>query len=179
MPTVELFFDASSESRIRDLSNQFASFGSPIIRESSVRPHITLLACDSMDVTTASTFLERIATITPSFAVSLGSFGLFPAPLPVAFLAPKVTSDLLALQARIFAEFSSLAAGCSSLYSPEQWIPHCTLALELSPQHLGFALDACRTFGLPLACIASEIGLVEYSPCRQLYSKSLATVRDA
>ena len=179
MPAVELFFDGLSESRICDLWHQFDSFGPPSMRDSSVRPHITLLACDSMDVTTASTFLERIATVTPSFAVSLGSLGLFPAPLPVAFLAPKVTSDLLALQARIFAEFSSLAAGCSSLYSPEQWIPHCTIALELSPQHLGFALDACRAFGLPLACIASEISLVDYSPCRQLYSKSLATVRDA
>lgn len=179
MPTIELFFDALSESRIRDLWHQFDSFGPPIMRDSNVRPHITLLACDSVDVTAASAFLERVATVTPSFPVSLRSFGLFPAPLPVAFLAPKVTSDLLVLQARIFAEFSPLAAGCSSLYSPEQWIPHCTLALELSPQHLGFALDACRTFGLPLACIASEIGLVDYSPCRQLYSKSLATVRDA
>jgi hypothetical protein len=47
MPTVELFFDASSESRIRDLSNQFASFESPLMRESSVRPHITKLTNDS------------------------------------------------------------------------------------------------------------------------------------
>ena len=179
MPTIELFFDGSSESRIRDLWNQFASFGSPFMRDSGVRPHITLFACDSVDLTAASTLLDRFATETFSFPISLASFGFFPASLPVAFLAAKVTSELLGMHARLFAEFSALAAGASALYSPKQWIPHCTLAPELSPQHLGFALDACCSFGLPLACIASEIGLVEYWPCRQLYGKSLATVTNA
>jgi 2'-5' RNA ligase len=179
MPTVELFFDASSESRLRELWEQFASFGVPFMRDSGARPHITLLACDSVDVTAASANLDRFAALTSSFPISLASFGLFPKPLSVAFLAAKVTSDLLALHARFFTEFSALAAGCSSLYSPEQWIPHCTLAPDLPPQHLGLALDTCRSFGLPLSCVASEIGLVEYWPCRQLYAKCLVANRNA
>jgi len=173
MATIEVFFDAASESRIRELWSQFALFGSPFMRDSGVRPHITLFACDSVDVTAVSSMLDRIAATTSAFQVSLASFGLFPAPLPVAFLAAKVTWDFLELHRRLFVECSALATGCNPLYSPEQWIPHCTLAPELPPQHLQLALGACRDFGLPFPCLVSEIGLVEYWPCRQLYAKPL------
>jgi hypothetical protein len=62
-----------------------------------VRPHITLLACDSVDVVEASTLLDRFAALTLSFPVCMALFGFFPGPPPAAFLAPKITSDLFGL----------------------------------------------------------------------------------
>ncbi|HEY5893784.1 MAG TPA: 2'-5' RNA ligase family protein [Chthoniobacterales bacterium] len=173
MPTIELFFDAASESRVRTLWDEFAFFGSAFMRDSGARPHITLAACESVDVAAAGELLDRFAASTPSFAVSLSSFGLFPAEQSAAYLAPKVTSELLTLHVRFLMEFSAVARHCCPLYSPEQWVPHCTLAPDLSPQHLGPALDLCRSSRLPLTCTISEIGLVDYWPCQQLYVKPL------
>lgn len=179
MPTVELFFDASSESQVRGLWDEFASFGYPFMRDSGARPHITLALCESVDVSGASKLLDRFAAATPSFAVSLSSFGVFPGAQSPAYLAPKVTSELLDLHACFLMEFSAVGRDFSPLYSPQQWVPHCTLTPDLSPQHLGSALEVCRSSGLPLTCTISEIGLVEYWPCKQLYAKSLSGTRTA
>jgi 2'-5' RNA ligase len=171
MHTVELFFDAASESCILTVWDEFARFGSPSMRDSGIRPHITLAACASVDISAAIKLLGRFAGSTASFAVLMPSFGLFPAIESVAYLAPKVTSELLALHAWLFTEFSAIALNCSLLYSPEQWVPHCTLATNLSAQHLSFALDACRSLRLPLVCTVTEIGLIEYWPVKQLYAQ--------
>ncbi|HEY5892830.1 MAG TPA: hypothetical protein VIT91_06320 [Chthoniobacterales bacterium] len=64
MPTIELFFNAASESRVRTLWDEFASFGSAFMRDSGARPHITLVACEPVDVAAASELLDRFATST-------------------------------------------------------------------------------------------------------------------
>jgi hypothetical protein len=91
----------------------------------------------------------------------------------VAFLAPKVTSELLALQERVFGAFRGVAQGLWPHYEPAQWMPHCTLSIGLGPEHLEAAWEACRQFGLPRNCLVTEIGLVEFRPVRHLHTAAL------
>lgn len=175
---VEMFFDRPSDSRIRAVWNEVAVIATPLMPRSSVRPHVSLAVCESVDVPAARQFLDRFASSTPSFPISLSAFGMFPGAEGVAFLAPKVTSDLLALHASFFTEFSALANGCWEHYSPAQWVPHCTLAANLLPQQIAPVLEICRAIPLPLACTVSGVCLVECRPSQELYATSLAKNRD-
>src|SRR5208337_4936828 len=94
----------------------------------------------------------------------------------IAYLAPKVTPELLALHAPFFERFSSVARGIWPLYGFATWVPHCTLGIGLLPQQLAPAVEACQAFGLPLACTVAEVGLVEFRPVKQLQAALLSEV---
>jgi len=97
----------------------------------------------------------------------------------VAFLAPKVTPELLSLHARFFSEFSVIAHQCWPHYSTPAWVPHCTLASGFPPQQLSQALDICRAAELPIICSVTEIGLIEFRPIKQLYATPFTNDRNA
>jgi 2'-5' RNA ligase len=171
---VEMFFDMAGDPRIRGLWEEFAALGTPSMRDSGARPHISLAVCDSVAVPAACQLIDRFATATFSFPVALSSMGLFPAAAPVAYLAPKVTSELLSLHARFYSEFAVIAHQCWSHYSPSAWVPHCTLACGLPTQQLSPALEIGRAAELPILCTVTEIGLVEFHPVKQLHATSLS-----
>ena len=171
---IEMFFDRGSESRVYSLWDDFAGFGAPPMRDGAARPHVSLVVAESVDLPAACELLDRFARTTRPFPLSLASLGLFPSSDTVAYLAPKVTPELLALHGRFFERFSSVASGIWPHYAPATWVAHCTLAIGLLPQQLGPALHACRSFGLPLTCTVAEIGLVEFRPVKQLYAAPFA-----
>lgn len=169
---IEMFFDSGAESRLRALWNDIAAFGAAPMPESA-RPHISLAVCDSLDPSNARALLDRFTPHWPPLAIALASVGVFPSS-GVLFLAPKVTSQLLALHAAFFDKFQAMAVGFWEHYSPRHWVPHCTLAMNLAPEHLRSAHGVCAAFGLPLNCTLCEIGLVEFRPVRQLYAVPFA-----
>ena len=171
---VEMYFDSASESRVYSLWDDFARFGAPSMRDGAARPHVSLVVADSVDVPATCELVDRFARAAKPFPFSLASLGLFPSSETVAYLAPKVTPGLLAMHERFFDQFSSVASGIWQHYAPATWVAHCTLAIGLLPEQLGQALDACQSFGLPLACTVAEIGLVEFRPVKQLYAAPFA-----
>jgi 2'-5' RNA ligase len=176
---IEMYFDAETDFRIRALWEEFASIGASFMHDSGARPHVSLAVCESADLPATRQLLDRFAGATSGFPIAFSSLGMFPAAEPVAFLAPKVTSELLALHARFFSEFATVARDCWFHYSPSQWVPHCTLAMGLESHQIGRALDISHAAGLPLLGIVSEIGLVEFRPVRQLYATPFANAWNA
>lgn len=175
---IEMYFDAETDIRIRALWEEFASIGASFMRDSGARPHVSLAVCESVDLPAATQLLDHFAGETSRFPIAFSSLGVFPAEAPVAFLAPKVTAELLALHARFFPAFAALARDCWFHYSLSQWVPHCTLAMGLEPHHMGRALDICHAAGLPLVGIVSEIGLTKFLPIEHLHATPFANARN-
>ena len=171
---IEMFFDTASELRLYSLWDEFARFGAPSMRDGEARPHVTLAVADSVDLPATHELLDSFARTAKPFSLSLASLGLFPCSERIAYLAPKVTPELLALHGRFFDRFSGVARGIWQHYAPATWVPHCTLAMGLLPEQLVPAVDACQAFGLPLICTVVEIGLAEFRPVKQLYGVFLA-----
>jgi len=167
---IEMFFDSASEARIRLLWAALASPGAYAMANGDSRPHISLAVADSVDVPAARLLLEDFARGIMAFPLSMESLGFFLSKEQVAFLAPKATPELLALHARFFEQFSSVASGISQIYSPSTWVPHCTLAMGILPQQIALAVDACQSHGLPFGCSVAEIGLVEFPVVKQVCS---------
>lgn len=115
---VEMYFDAPSESRIRSLWDEFAKMGASFMRDSGARPHVSLVVADGVDLEATIRLLDSFAAPLPPFSVSLSSMGMFLSSECVAFLAPKVTTELLALQARFYDQFAAFAGGVCLHYSP-------------------------------------------------------------
>jgi 2'-5' RNA ligase len=174
---IEMYFDPETDLRIRALWKQLASLGTSSMHDSGARPHVSLAVCESADLPATRQLLDRFAGETSPFPISFSSLGVFPAAESVAFLAPKVTSELLALHARFFSEFATLARDCWPHYSPSQWAPHCTLAMGLEPHQMGRTLDICHAASLPLLGTVTEIGLIEFRPIKQLYVSPFANAR--
>lgn len=70
--------------------------------------------------------LADIAAEYAAFQVQTSGIGLFPAPVPVLFIAVRRNPSLDALHARIWEVMQPLAKGLS--YDPRDWLPHITLA---------------------------------------------------
>ena len=166
---VEMYFDAPTESRICSLWDEFAKFGASFMKESGARPHVSLVVADDVDPQATIKLIEGFAATLRPFSLSLSSIGVFPSNDRVAFLAPKVTTDLLALHARFFDQFAAVARGVWPYYAPAAWVPHCTLEMNLLPHQIGPAFDACRSVGMPLECTVRELGLVEFRPVKQIH----------
>jgi hypothetical protein len=170
---IELFFDVPSETRIYSLWDTFTKFGAPSMRSGDQRPHISLAVADAVDLPATQGLLNSFVRTLNPFPISMAALGFFTSAEQVAFLAPKVTPELLELHERFFVQFSSVAQGTWSHYAPASWIPHCTLTVGLISEQLSSAFAAVHSFGLPLDCTVVEIGLVEFFPIRHLHTVSL------
>jgi len=171
---IEMYFDAETDFRIRTIWEKFASIGVSFMHDSGGRPHVSLAVCEVVDIPAACQLLDRFAGATSHFSIAFSSLGMFPGAESVLFLAPKVTSELLALHARFFSEFASVSRDCWVRYSPSHWVPHCTFAMRLESHQISRALDICHAAGLPLVGSVCEIGLVETLPIKQLYAAPFA-----
>ena len=172
---IEMFFDNASESRIRALWSEFARFGASSMQDSNTRPHVSLVVAETVDLAAMRDLLDTCSRSTKSFSLSLASLGFFATSERVAYLAPKVTPDLLALHRSIYDQFSSHVSDFWPHYAPASWVPHCTLAMGQLPQPLGAAIDICQSIGLPVVCNVIELGLVEFPPVKQLYTVPLVS----
>jgi 2'-5' RNA ligase len=165
---LEIYFDSAGESYVRSIWDELAAVGISAMRDSGARPHVSLAVCDRIDLPSVPRLLDRFIASTPSFPIAFPSLGMFTTTELVVFFAPKVTTELLTLHARLFNHLKKTAEGCWAYYSPSNWVPHCTLAMGFPQEQLGRALDISRRSKLPLQWHVSAIGVVEFQPIRHL-----------
>ena len=166
--SVELYFDEASRARLQSLQNACTQFGGLPPRSDDARPHVSLVVAETLDLPAAQVLVRSFASANKPFELSLASVGFFPSTEQVAFLAPKVNTDLLALHAEFFGLFGTVASGIWQHYSPAQWVPHCTLATRYPGNRVQGLLELCGSLGLPLCCKVVEMGIVHFPPARQL-----------
>ncbi|WP_439594795.1 2'-5' RNA ligase family protein [Falsiroseomonas sp.] len=128
-------------------------------------PHITLLRGEDA----AEADLARAMAAAEAAAVDLtfASFGLFPGPPTVLFLAPVVTPALLALHATLAA---AVPAGVLHPHvQPGAWVLHATLAQD------GVDLDAALAgWTGPIAGRGLALELVRFPPPLVLARREMA-----
>jgi 2'-5' RNA ligase len=155
-----LRFDAATELAVRDLWARIAAAGFTVAGLHGHRPHITLAAYDVDDVETARSILDDALREERSFPIRLHALGVFPEPR-VVFLAPYVTDALFSLHAKILDRFA--AHGHTLVYDHlehNDWIPHCTLCVDLPPQDVAPVVDLCIRTWQPITGTVEAVGLL-------------------
>lgn len=119
-----------AENNVNDL---YESFG--------FRPHITLTEFSTNDFSAVSAELARLSQQLAPVDVRFSSLGIFPGLNGVFHLVPTINESLLLMQRQVRAALSPLCQDFSPLYEEQEWVPHCTLVLEMDPLELPRAYD--------------------------------------
>src|SRR5438067_6858832 len=162
--SVELMLDDAGDAAVRGLWAALEVVGIPSLATATHRqhvPHISLTVCDELDVDTAAASLADAFENRRGADLSLGFAGAFPGPPPVVFAGVISTDDLLNLQATVRKAISPCASSVWDYYLPNRWVPHCTLAMPVRPEHVGLAIETVLAAGLPVTSRAEAIAIAE------------------
>lgn len=165
---VLLGFDKDSENAILSLQNEVGiAIGNTFMADNQMLPHITLSLFTSEHPEECARIVEAFAAGGIDFPIRLGSVGVFNTELPVVNLLPVVTKELLALHDDLILQLTPIASDFQSYYLQPDWIPHCSAAINIEPDHLGAAVEAvCARFS-PRDVHISYVSLAECCPYRE------------
>ncbi|MBN2501457.1 MAG: 2'-5' RNA ligase family protein [Anaerolineales bacterium] len=91
-------------------------------------PHFSWLIAEDFDWDELAEVMAEIAAETKPFTVRTTGLALFTGEQPVVYIPVVCDSGLSALHERIWAQVASVGMEISSLYSPQTWMPHISLA---------------------------------------------------
>ncbi len=173
---VELYFDPSTEERVRDAWKAIDEAGiSDSMLKGGYRPHVSLGVCDHLETDSLAQELSIFGASVAPFRLSFPNIGIFSTSEGVVFLGVTVTEELLSVHAAFHKIFKKYAEDQREYYTVGRWVPHCTLAFGLSEHQVAETVTICQQIGLPTFTEVKEVGVVEVSPtsCQTLYAFNL------
>jgi len=165
-----LIFDAASDRKLREMTEHLAvNNRSETVLLSGLRPHLTLAEFDTDRYETVVLTMSNLASkILRPIPVKLASAGFFPNNPSVLYLAPIVDEQLLDLHRLVNNDLEPLCTTFSPLYREDNWVPHCTLALELDQDTFAASCAALAEVFTPLDTLAVQLSLIACCPfCEQ------------
>ena len=171
---VQLFFDSTSETIIRNAQEELAQSGvSFSTYDATVRPALLLALYDQLDIHACVGKLKVFAEMASPFALTFSCLGILPAEKTIFYLAPTVNQKLLDIHAYVHQLLKDSGTSSSTNYVPGYWIPHCALALDIDAKLTARAIEIGLSVPFPVHCQVEEIGVVECWPMKDLYSFGL------
>lgn len=144
--SIELVFDEATDETIGRQWDALAAAGLPSqgnIRSTSNRPHVTLIAADSLDPDVDHD-LARLAGVV-GMEVNVGALLLFRGRRATAARLVVPSTDLLALHAQIFTIAEPHIGGEPLTHiEPGSWTAHITLARRLTDDQLGLLMTTLQ-----------------------------------
>lgn len=169
---IELSFDPASEKRVVDLWRSIE--GGLDLEELGARPHVSLAVFrPPADPATLAKCLETYTRHADRLEFSFSSVGTFPGNEGIVFLSPSPSKELLETHQLLHSILENHGVAADDLYRPGSWVPHCTVAHELTNSEMQPAIDTARssnTFG-PIT--VQQVNLVEFRPVTELISKQI------
>ena len=143
---------------------QAFEFTDSILLKIGSSPHIALALFDDVDIALlcdiVSTFIQEVKPINLHF----GSIGIFPGNENTLFLAPVVTSELLALHHTLHKRLGENNLQGSPLYQPGSWVPHLTITMEEPWDECIKNLELIRGLDLLGDYLFNRMVIVEFRP---------------
>ncbi|KAK9113866.1 hypothetical protein Syun_020663 [Stephania yunnanensis] len=176
--SIELYFDPALENQVLKAWNVLArrQISTQLIEIES-RPHITLLSTPILlDPLKLQTLIKTFASKQEPLPITFSTAAAFAADRNLLFLAPTPTISLLQFQYQLLDLLKKESVEIGEEFAADSWIPHCAVAQEVPKSRMGEAFCILRDLKLPVSGYAMDIGLVEYSPARELFSFPLGNV---
>ena len=162
---IELALDPAAGAAVRRIWRELEAAGITDMARSGADPHISLGIWNALDLRACQAELAAFAREIEPIPVTLASVRTFST--GTVFLAPGADPGLVALHAGFHRRFAQLGTGAWDYYAPGLWVPHCTLAMDLTPELTPTALAIARRAPLPLGGRLERIGIVAFRPVRQ------------
>ena len=171
---VELTLDYNSSQFIQSVWDDFAVKQiAEYAQQAGIHPHITLAIYEHVDCITCEEQLNSITQNVSQFEFTFTHLGLFMQQEIVLFIAPTVTKEMIDLHNEVVGNLEKHTRGAWDYYLPGNWTPHCTLAYNILPEKLPFALSVAANIKLPFRAHATSICVTEFQPVKTVFKISL------
>jgi 2'-5' RNA ligase len=161
---LELFFDAEADAAVRALWRRLDAAGVPSLAGHTHRrhrPHVSLAVAGTIPTRTRETLRADLALLWPP-SLWLYTLGTFPTEQNALFLGAVVDTELLAVHSAAHDTLAGAVRQPWAYYLPGAWVPHCTLAEDLTAAQLAAGLAALH----PIAPIRAGIRAVGITDTR-------------
>lgn len=166
--------DNASADALRDLWNILGRFErEPSMAALNYPPHLTLAIYEVMDESALRAALQAAFAAAGPLPVSFDRLGYFQNGDRVIVWAAAVPTP--ALREAHAAVHRTIDDGhCRANYRPDTWIPHCTLALDVSAAHRAAALDLVNRDIEPFQVTFDVADCAAFPPVTVLHETPLA-----
>jgi 2'-5' RNA ligase len=157
---VELLFDPATEAAVKDLWTRLETAGVPSLASRTHRrhrPHVSLSVAERIETQQLESVHERLAAT--QLDITLYSPAVFPRP-GVLYLSVVPTLPLLRLHEEVHAALRDGMVRPRDGYSVGAWMPHCTLAQDLTRAQLVQGIDMLHDQPIIMARVSS-VGLLD------------------
>lgn len=169
---IAALFDAHSQAGIQALRARLAEVtGANALPEG--RPHLTLAVVEELDAEALRPALLAFCQSMPPLPLHLAAVGAFPTAEGIVYLAPVVTQPLLAAHASLCRVLTEAGYTPEPYYRPQNWVPHCTVAVNLAPDQVGAAVSLCLQADVFHADQLTQLMVARYPPQQTIYSLPL------
>jgi 2'-5' RNA ligase len=163
MYAVEFFFEENFEQYVQGIwiGLNDEKLSSSMNEISEIRPHITVgVYNDILDVETYFKRFNSFFNTELEIDLKFDVLASFPTS-GTLFIGPTVTEGLILLHKQYHQEFSDLSEYANHFYIPENWDPHCSLAIRLNAEEMIEAIKYCYKNFIPHRSKIIEVGLVK------------------
>lgn len=126
------------------------------------RPHITLASYKNLNRIEYLNQMEEFYEGKQAIDINFNSIGSF-LNSGALFFSPIVTKELIELHTSHHKYFEKFNDDPNSLYLPNSWIPHCTLANRLSAEKLSEAFNYCSKRNNTITGKIKEVAIIDVS----------------
>jgi 2'-5' RNA ligase len=163
MYAVELFFESKFEGFVRDIWKGLSerNISSNMQDIVGIRPHITLAVYN--DIPQLESFIEMFVSYfqkVQEIKLKFDVLACFPTS-GTLFIDPTVTEELILMHKRYHDQFQDLLGQANQYYIPDNWDPHCTLAIKLAPEEILMAMNYCYQDFKPRKTRITEVGIIK------------------
>lgn len=125
-------------------------------------PHFTWFSAETLDVERCEPILQVLTQEATSFTVHTSGLGFFDGEDPVLYLPVVKSPQLMQLHQTLWEQLMPYAKNANIFYSPEEWIPHISLALrDLTLKNVPCAIQSIGLESLELLTDVSAISIVK------------------
>lgn len=171
---IDLFLDEDSDRLIRDIWQELAENDiNNSMMSAGNRPHLTLAMFDDIDIEETDELLRIFSDNVGPIILKLIHIGVFPDKESTVFLGAAVEECLLNIHNEFHELFRKFHHEKWDVYLPGEWIPHCTVAIDVSMREALNITEYLIKNYRPLEVKCISIGLVEYPPARVISTYGL------
>lgn len=168
MYLISIYFDKDTDDRIRSYMQQIAKHtGNRVMLDGNIPPHITLSAFHTDSLECAENIFKEICEKLTMGKIQWVSVATF---LPqVIYLSPVLNEYLQKLSERIYKEVTQTeSVEPRGNYQPYGWMPHATLAKNLTKEQMKAAFEVMQNQFGPFESKVTKIGLAKTNPYTDL-----------
>jgi 2'-5' RNA ligase len=159
---VVAFLDSETENVINEVwkelsARQISNYGEEMRNR---RAHITIASYTAVPEQKMIDDLTSFYKLAKRIRMDLATLGMF-LKSGTLFISPVLTRELLDFHQAHHTAFGSFDDELDSVYHPDNWVPHCTIASRLHGESLAKAFSYCSEKLAPRKAIISELALLK------------------